>query len=338
MKYVHPPQLILLRYAAPDDSYRAWSSPFFEAVSQVHSRALSHLGLPDPSVFREVQNQLENFHAKAVGIGNLLGTWAADCYITESVKMLVRRAGMSDSLWADPAKARLAEMLRHILQLAPAIPGSSSTVSEKVSRLLAFLKKEYHEHFSGIIFVRERSTAYVLAAVIRYHPLTQGLFQCASCVGWSKNRSRKSGICDLLGPGAEDVLQQFRQGQMNLIVATDVLEEGIDMTACHLVVCFDQSNNLKSFIQRRGRARQRQSKFVIMMADNEMPKGIERWQELEDQMVRLYRDHKRKLEEIARLENIPENVVLRMRLQNGLVISNSSKHLGVVITIHPGHC
>ncbi|KAB8212822.1 hypothetical protein BDV33DRAFT_210813 [Aspergillus novoparasiticus] len=54
-----------------------------------------------------------------------------------------------------------------------------------------------------------------------------------------------------------------------------------------------------------------------MIADNDMPKGIKRWQELEGEMVRLYRDHKRKLEEIARLENIPENVVLRMRLQNG---------------------
>ncbi|KAB8212729.1 dicer dimerization domain-containing protein [Aspergillus novoparasiticus] len=201
---------------------------------------------------------------------------------------------MTGSLWADPAKAHLAELVRHILQLAPALPGSSGTVSEKVCRLLAFLK-EHHKHFSGIIFVRERATAYVLAAVIRCHPLTQSLFQCASCVGWSSNRNRKSGICDLLGPGAEDVLQQFRQGQMNLIVATDVLEEGIDMTPCHLVVCFDQPNNLKSFIQRRGRARQQQSK-----------------------------DHKRKLEEIAALENIPENVVLRMRLQNGALLTADS--------------
>ncbi|KAE8334202.1 hypothetical protein BDV24DRAFT_146257 [Aspergillus arachidicola] len=75
-----------------------------------------------------------------------------------------------------------------------------------------------------------------------------------------------------------------------------------------------------------------------MIADNDMTKGIEQWQELEDEMVRLYRDHKKKLEEIAALENIPENVVLRMRLQNGLVFPNPSKCLGVVITIQPGHC
>ncbi|KAE8334203.1 hypothetical protein BDV24DRAFT_146258, partial [Aspergillus arachidicola] len=198
MKYVHPPQLILLRYAAPDDSNRAWHSPFLEAISQARSRAQSHLELPDHSVVREVQDELEKFHAKAIGIGNLLGTWDADCFIVESVKKLVGRvgrAGMTGSLWADPAKAHLAEIVRHILQLAPALPGSSGTVSEKVWRLLAFLKKEHHENFSGIIFARERATAYVLAAVIRCHPLTQSLFQCASCVGWSSNRNKKSGIC-----------------------------------------------------------------------------------------------------------------------------------------------
>ncbi|KAF7597122.1 hypothetical protein BBP40_009460 [Aspergillus hancockii] len=133
MKYVHPPQLMLLRYAAPGNSSRAWSSPFLEAVSQAHSHA--QLELLNHSIFREVQDQLENFHAKATGIGNLIGTWAGDCFIAESVKKLVGIAGMDDSLWADPAKARLSEILRPILQLAPAIPGSSSTASEKVCRL-----------------------------------------------------------------------------------------------------------------------------------------------------------------------------------------------------------
>ncbi|KAF7591484.1 hypothetical protein BBP40_001530 [Aspergillus hancockii] len=180
MKYVHPPQLILLRYAAPDGSNRSWSSPFLEAVYQAHSQGQSHLELPNHLLYKAVQDQLENFYAKATGIGTLLGSWAANYFIAESIQRLVRRAGMNDSLWADPVKARLAETLGHILQLTPSTPGSSSTVSEKVCRLLAFLREENNERFSGIIFVRERATAYVLAAVIRWHPLTQGLFQCAS--------------------------------------------------------------------------------------------------------------------------------------------------------------
>lgn len=146
---------------------------------------------------------------------------------------------MNDSLWANPVKAHLAKTLGYILQLIPSTPSSSGTVLEKVCYLLAFLRAENKEHFLGIIFVREYATAYILAAVIQWHLLTQGLFQCASYIGCSKNRSRKSDICDLLGPGTEDVLQQFRQGQTNLIIAIDVLEEGIDITACHLIIYFN---------------------------------------------------------------------------------------------------
>ncbi|KAK5548299.1 Dicer-like protein 2, partial [Exophiala xenobiotica] len=51
----------------------------------------------------------------------------------------------------------------------------------------------------------------------------------------------------------------------NLIIETDVLEEGIDVTACNLVVCFDVPSNLKPFLQRRGRARQEQSTFAILL-------------------------------------------------------------------------
>lgn len=47
-----------------------------------------------------------------------------------------------------------------------------------------------------------------------------------------------------------------------------------------------------------------------MVADNNIINGITRWQELKGEIVQLYRDHRRKLEEISTLENTPENVVL----------------------------
>jgi len=103
-------------------------------------------------------------------------------------------------------------------------------------------------------------------------------------------------------------------------VATDVLEEGIDLTACHLVVCFDQPSNLKSFIQRRGRARQKQSTFAIMVADDDTSDAIKRWQELEEEMIRLYKDHKRTLQNLEQLEELPEGVGFQLSLRTGCVI------------------
>ncbi|KAK5201922.1 Dicer-like protein 2, partial [Exophiala xenobiotica] len=62
-----------------------------------------------------------------------------------------------------------------------------------------------------------------------------------------------------------EALTDLRAKAKNLIIETDVLEEGIDVTACNLVVCFDVPSNLKPFLQRRGRARQEQSTFAILL-------------------------------------------------------------------------
>jgi ERCC4-related helicase len=59
-------------------------------------------------------------------------------------------------------------------------------------------------------------------------------------------------------------LEKFRSGELDLIISTTVLEEGIDVPACNIVICFDEPSSLKSFVQRRGRARMKESKLVLM--------------------------------------------------------------------------
>jgi len=49
------------------------------------------------------------------------------------------------------------------------------------------------------------------------------------------------------------------------MVASDVLEEGIDIPKCNLVVKFDLPKNYRSYIQSKGRARHRSSKYYIMV-------------------------------------------------------------------------
>lgn len=83
-------------------------------------------------------------------------------------------------------------------------------------------------------------------------------------------------------------LDDFRQGRTNLIIATNVLKKGINITASRLVICFDKPPNLKSFIQRRGRARQEKLIFAIMLADDDVSAFLNSWQELEEEMLRVY--------------------------------------------------
>ena len=51
---------------------------------------------------------------------------------------------------------------------------------------------------------------------------------------------------------------------MNLLVATSVLEEGIDVPQCNLVVRFDFPAEFRSYVQSRGRARSKKAEYVLM--------------------------------------------------------------------------
>lgn len=50
----------------------------------------------------------------------------------------------------------------------------------------------------------------------------------------------------------KDVIREFREGRCNMIVATSVLEEGIDIPTCNLVIRFDKVNTYCDYIQTKG--------------------------------------------------------------------------------------
>ncbi len=62
-----------------------------------------------------------------------------------------------------------------------------------------------------------------------------------------------------------EILNQFKQGLYNVLVSTNVGEEGLDIAECDLVVFFDVVASEIRLIQRKGRtARHRQGKVVIL--------------------------------------------------------------------------
>ena len=60
-------------------------------------------------------------------------------------------------------------------------------------------------------------------------------------------------------------LQHFKAGNYNIVFATDVMEEGLDVRACKYVINFDLPGTLKSFVQRRGRSRADNSLMISMI-------------------------------------------------------------------------
>ena len=62
-----------------------------------------------------------------------------------------------------------------------------------------------------------------------------------------------------------EVLEQFKQGQYNILVSTNVGEEGLDIAECDLVIFYDVVASEIRFIQRKGRtARHREGKVTIL--------------------------------------------------------------------------
>lgn len=109
--------------------------------------------------------------------------------------------------------------------------------------------------------------------------------------------------------------------------ATSVLEEGIDVPACNLVVCFQKPANLKSFVQRRGRARQRDSKLILLL-DSENDK-LSEWQQLELSMKALYEDEMR-LQEVLVLKDAETQDAREFRVESTgalLNLDNAMQHL-----------
>ncbi|XP_042485493.1 endoribonuclease Dicer homolog 3a [Macadamia integrifolia] len=75
-----------------------------------------------------------------------------------------------------------------------------------------------------------------------------------------------SSSVDALTPKVQKkTLDSFRRGEVNLLFTTDVAEEGIHVPDCSSIIRFDLPKTVRSYVQSRGRARQPDSQYVIML-------------------------------------------------------------------------
>ncbi|KAK0747633.1 hypothetical protein B0T21DRAFT_379640 [Apiosordaria backusii] len=269
------------------------------------------------------QKQMKALFARAREMTSNLGPWATEYYInrvvTEFLKSGSSSASLVNNLW-DEEKPYLSTTLQGIKAESP--PSLPDNLSRKVQGLLKILAS-HKDNPVGIVFVTERATASVLSHILSVHPSLESRYSVESMVGTSKVPGGKHSFLDLTQKEDAESLQKFREGKANLLVATSVLEEGIDVPVCNLVICFDKPSNLKSFIQRRGRARMTESELWILF-ENEHDQSLEEWKRLEQEMKRKYEDDMR---EIAELEEMEDSEV-------GDYPILKDKTTGAQITIH----
>ncbi|KNA22477.1 hypothetical protein SOVF_033880 isoform A [Spinacia oleracea] len=129
--------------------------------------------------------------------------------------------------------------------------------SQKVLRLVGILSNfRSRPDMKCIIFVNRIVIARALAYILGQIKILSA-WKCDYLVGvHSKRMSRNT---------MHSILEEFRSGKLNLLVATKVGEEGLDIQTCCLVIRFDLPETLASFIQSRGRARMPQSEYVFLV-------------------------------------------------------------------------
>ncbi len=245
--------------------------------------------------------QLKSFCATSVVICRELGAWAADFYIDQVVSRFtkfIKSDSSSLEVWVFSEKRYLCELLQQIefIDVTSETLISPLVVSDKVEQLIIALIR--YRTSAGIVFVQQRATVAVLAHLLSVHPHTKTSLRIGTMVGASDHSKRSKYIGELIEPKEQrQTLDKFKTKDLDLVIATTVLEEVIDIPACNIVICFDQPANLKSFVQRRGRARMKESKLVLMQSSTS--DKLRQWHELEAEMKIKYADDMRELRAIA---------------------------------------
>ncbi|KAH7104827.1 P-loop containing nucleoside triphosphate hydrolase protein [Auriculariales sp. MPI-PUGE-AT-0066] len=272
-----------------------------------------------------------------------LGPWATDRFIANSISKLIQPIDSAQEFSFFESKRTTDETryLRTMLgdvAVQPPGPLAPENVSDQVSKLIEVLLEEraiadrHEEPFSCIIFVTLRSAALLLSEILNIHPSTRDTFRTGFLVGWSNDERRRNVLDLVVGAGSEQAqektLAQFRSGEINLMVATSVLEEGLDVPICGTVVRFNRPDNITSWVQSRGRARAKRSSFVVMFNDLENGSAIVREVvALEEKMNALY---KSALRERAVGAPQREGILGHFRVQETgalLTLDNATSHI-----------
>ena len=153
--------------------------------------------------------------------------------------------------------------MRELEDLAP-----YSEEKEILNKLFEFIKQQYEKSPDSriIIFVTLRKTAPQLKEYIGNHPDVRNTFGNKK-VGFITSSNQTFSNFGQSREEQNKTLERFRQGMINILIATSVAEEGIDVATCNLVIKYNSVGNEKSFIQRKGRARDLNSRSVLLALD-----------------------------------------------------------------------
>ncbi|KAI6178431.1 Type III restriction enzyme [Aphelenchoides besseyi] len=135
--------------------------------------------------------------------------------------------------------------------------------------LIRILDEEYTKNpeTRTMIFVEQRATTHALATFLsRSRQMEKHYDENSVRSLTSTNQSSKlGGMSNAL---QKAIIKNFTKGLVKTLVVTSVAEEGMDISACNLIIKYNVVGSERTLIQRRGRARALNSRSVLLALDN----------------------------------------------------------------------
>ncbi|GAB4327270.1 MAG: hypothetical protein Kow0069_34080 [Promethearchaeota archaeon] len=160
------------------------------------------------------------------------------------------------------AHPRAGRLLNYLVQLGSVDPDSLVHPKIKVLREVLSEALGRAPEIRALVFAKLRDTVQLLQrAVVDLPGVRVSRFVGQSSKG--KGRSLDRGMSQ---KSQLETLEKFRRGDLNVLVATNVAEEGLDVVECDLVVMYDVVDSEVRMIQREGRtARHRAGRVVLLL-------------------------------------------------------------------------
>ncbi|MBD3189207.1 MAG: DEAD/DEAH box helicase [Candidatus Heimdallarchaeota archaeon] len=138
----------------------------------------------------------------------------------------------------------------------------------KIPKLLEIVTETINQSPDSrvLVFTQYRNSAKKLAEILNeLEPLKVSRFVGQASKADDKGFSQKEQL---------EIMQKFREGILNCLVATSVGEEGLDVSECDLVVFYDCVPSAVRSIQRRGRTgRKREGRVIVLIAKGTRDEG-----------------------------------------------------------------
>ena len=144
------------------------------------------------------------------------------------------------------------------------LPSCENPILEELKEILAD-RFQRNPKSEGIVFVRTREQAKVISEWISKSKFAQDIgVRPHMLLGHKRPEETGPSMSDA---EQKSVISAFHSGKYNLLIATSVAEEGLDIKQCNLVIRLHVSS-AKSKAQMQGRARAEDSEIITIMSDD----------------------------------------------------------------------